>query len=125
MATLSAYPQPDYANSLNGSVSGAQGTIATGSQSGVITVGQHRIIHIAACVSPVGANRCALSYTLGNSSATGTTTAPNPTAASPFFLGDEGWILDTGFYDQINLGNVAAYNGAVTISYSISVLSKF
>lgn len=125
MATLSAYPQPDYANSLNTSVSGAQGTITTGSQSGIITVGQHRIIHIAACVAPVSASRCAVSFTLGNSVASGTTTAPNPTSTSPFFLGDEGWTLDTGFYDQINLGNVAAYNGAVTISYSVSILSKF
>lgn len=125
MSVLSVFSQPDYQNSVNTQVAGAQGTMATGTSSGVITVGQRRIIHIAATVSPVGANRCAVSYTLGNSVTTGTTTAPTPTASSPFFLGDEGWTLDTGFYDQINLANVAAYNGAVSLSYSVTILSKF
>lgn len=99
-----------------------QGLLATTESSGVITVGAHRILHICASVSPVSSSRCALSYTLGNSTGT---VAPTPGASSPFFLGDEGWSIDTGFYDQINLANLSALNGGVTLAYSVSVLSKF
>jgi hypothetical protein len=125
MATLTAYAQPDYQNSLNSSVSGAQGTLASGTSSGVITVGQRRLLHLSAINTGTTSNRCAISYTLGNSAATGPTTAPTPVAASPFFLGDEGWIIDTGFYDQINLANLATYNGASAVADSVSILSKF
>lgn len=98
------------------------GTLGSGATSGALTVGQHRLLHISSSVSPTSSSRCAVSYTLGLSS--GTMAAP-PTSSSPFFLGDEGWIIDTGFYDQINLANIAAYNGVVTISYSVTILSKF
>lgn len=123
MATVSSYPQLDYADSTN--ITLAQGSLATGVSSGVITVGQHRLIHVSACVRPVTANRSTISYTLGNSAATGSTPAPTPTASSPFLLGDEGYVIDTGFYDQINLANIAVYNGANSLSYSLSILSKF
>ncbi len=123
MATLTSYTILDYADDLLHPAT--QGTLLTGTSSGVITVGQHRLIHISAKVNTNGANRCGISYTLGNSVATGTTLAPTPTASSPLFLGDEGYIVDTGLYDQINLANIAAYNGAVTIVFSISLVSKF
>lgn len=123
MAILTSYTQLDYTDSVGHPTT--QGTLTTGTSSGVITVGKYRLIHISAKVNTNGANRCALSFTLGNSAATGTAPAPTPTASSPFFLGDEGYIVDTGLYDQINLANIAAYNGAVTVVYSISLLSKF
>jgi len=122
MGVLTAFPTPDYENSV--SISGAQGTLLTGTSSGVIAVGQHRLIHISATVVPVNTSRNCISYTFGNSAATGTTPAPTPTASSPFLLGDEGYVVDTGFYDQNNLANIAAYNGAVSLAYSISLLSK-
>ncbi len=102
-----------------------QGTLLTTESSGPITVGQHRLIHISAKVNTNGANRCAISYTMGNSAATGGTPAPTPVNSSPFLLGDEGYIVDTGMYDQINLATLSAYNGASTIVYSVSLLSKF
>lgn len=119
MATLTSYLQPDYADSLG---TNRQGSLATGISSGPITVGKNRFIHICASVAPISANRCALSYTMGNSTGT---TAPTPVSTSPFLLGDEGYTFDTGLYDQINVANLAAYNGAVSMSYSISLLSKF
>lgn len=99
-----------------------QGVLLTGESSGVITVGQHRIIHIASSVSPAASTRTAISFSLGLSTGT---TAATPVATSPFFLGDEGWTIDTGLYDQINLANLATYNGSSTITYSVSILSKF
>jgi hypothetical protein len=120
MATLTAILTPDFTNS--GQITGAQGTVASGASTGVITVGKRRILHLSAII-PTGSGRCALSYTLGLSTGT---TAPTPTNSSPFFMGDEGWTIDTGeSFDQINFFNSASYNSAVTISYSISVMSKY
>src|SRR6266478_9086268 len=123
MATLTSYTILDYADDLLHPAT--QGTLLTGTSSGPITVGQHRLIHISAKVNTNGANRCAISYTMGNSAATGGTPAPTPVNSSPFLLGDEGYIVDTGMYDQINLATLSAYNGASTIVYSVSLLSKF
>jgi hypothetical protein len=121
MATPTGYLVADYANSVT--VAGAQGTLATTVASGVITVGKRRIIHIASLNTTATSSRCALRYTLGISTGTN---APTPTASSPFFLGDEGWSIDMGdLYDQINLANLAADNGASSVAYSISIMSKF
>lgn len=121
MATITAYLVPDYANSIT--VSGAQGTMATTASSGAITTGKRRIVHISALNIGATTSRCAVRYTLGLSTGT---TAPTPTASSPFFLGDEGWTIDLGdLYDQINLANLAADNGANTLAYSVSLMSKF
>jgi hypothetical protein len=100
----------------------AVGVLKTTESSGPITVGQHRLIHISGMNTGTQSNRCALSYTMGLSTGT---TAPTPTNSSPFVLGDEGWAIDTGFYDQINIANQATYNGAATVQYSVSILSKF
>ncbi len=122
MAVLAAYPQPDYQNSLTSQVPNSQGLLLTDTDSGVITVGLRRIIHLAATAAPASANRCAVSYTLGLSTGV---TAPVPVNSSPFFLGDEGWSIDTGVYDQIRIKNLSFYNGAITMAYSVSILSKF
>lgn len=122
MATLTGFWIPDFANTVAPVAGTTTGSLATGTSSGVITVGQRRLLHISAAVAPTSASRCVLSYTLGSSAGPN---APTPGAASPFFLGDEGWVIETGQYNQINLANIAAYNGAVTISYSVSILSKF
>jgi hypothetical protein len=123
MATYTSIWTPDYSNSIAPLAGTPTGTIATGASSGVITVGKRRIIHIVGINVTTPANLTAVSYTMGLSTGT---VAANPVATSPFFTCDEGFTIDTGdMYDQINLGNVAAYNGAITLAYSITIFSKF
>jgi hypothetical protein len=127
MATVTAFLTPDYANSASVSNSTAvltAGSPGVGTTAGPLTYGKRRLLHVSALNTGTLSNRCALSYTLGLSTGT---TAPTPTATSPFFMGDEGLILDLGdLYDQVQLGNDSTKNGnATTVAYSISVMSKY
>lgn len=132
MATPTAYTVVDYANTIT--IVGSSGVltttgVGTNAATGPITIGKdHRIIHIAALITAPATSqqRGLIRYTLGQSKGT---TAPTPTTSSPGFMGDENWTIDLNdVYDQINLASYAADNGVTnptTISYSISVLSKF
>jgi hypothetical protein len=122
MATMTAYLTPDYANTV--SVSAATGTIVASTPTGVITVGKRRILHISAMNTNSQSSRCAVRYTLGLSTGTA---AASPTTSSPFFLGDEGWTIDTGdLYDQLNFNQFVADNGTgAAIIYSITIMSKY
>jgi len=124
VATITAFLQPDYQNSV--SVANSTGTLASGAggitAGAALTFGKRRLLHIAALNSTTS-SRCAVSYTLGLSTGT---LAVAPTTTSPFFMGDEGWTIDQGdLYDQIRLGNDSAKNGNLAINYSISIMSKF
>ena len=121
MATMTAYLTPDYANTIT--VTGSAGLLATTTSSGVIVVGKRRLLHLSALNTGSTTSRCALRFTLGLSTGV---VAPAPTSTSPFFLGDEGWMIDTGdLYDEINLANLAADNGANSLAYSIVIMSKY
>src|ERR1700752_197753 len=127
MATVTAFLQTDYANSV--SVSNSTAVLTAGSPGGgataaPLTYGKRRILHIVAMNTGTQSNRCAVSYTLGLSTGT---TAPTPTSSSPFFMGDEGLTIDLGdLYDQLQLAHDSTKNGnASTVAYSISVMSKY
>lgn len=121
MASFTSVWVPDYANTV--SIAATTAILATATASGPITVGKRRLLHIVAIDVTTVANLVAVSFTMGLSTGT---TAPSPVAASPFFISNEGLIIDTGdLYDQINIGNLAAYNAAASLAYSITILSKF
>jgi hypothetical protein len=127
MATVTAFLQPDYANTVSVTNSTAiltAGSPGVGTTASPLTFGKRRILHISAINTGTQSNRAAVSYTLGLSTGI---TAPTPTATSPFFMGDEGFTIDLGdLYDQLQLGNDSTKNGnASTVAYSISVMSKF
>lgn len=123
MATTSAIFPIDYQKSQ---AAGLVGTIATTANTGPITVGRYQIFQIAMVnqTTPAtpGAQSQALRFTLGNSTGTA---APTPTSASPFFVSTHENIFEfSAAYDQINLANLAADNGAVTVAYAIIPLAK-
>jgi hypothetical protein len=127
MSTMTAFLTPDYANTVSVSNTTAiltAGSPGVGTTASPLTFGKRRILHIAAMNTGTQSNRASVSYTLGLSAGT---TAPTPTATSPFFMGDEGWTIDLGdMYDQIQLGNDSTKNGsASTVAYSVSVMSKY
>lgn len=120
MATMAATYTPDFPGSQ---ATGLVGTIATTANTGVIQIGKYRLFKIVVSVQPIAATAPILRFTLGISTGT---TAPTPVATSPFVLGSGENIFETnGSYDQINLANLAADNGAVTVAYTILPLSKF
>ena len=121
MATMTAFLVPDYANTI--SVTNSTAVLTQNTSTAALTYGKRRLLHIAAMNTSAQANRGAVVYTLGLSTGT---TAPAPASTDPFFMGDEGLTIDLGdFYDQIRLYNDSAKNGAASLAYSISVMSKF
>lgn len=125
MATITGYLTPDYDGTL--AVTGSVGTIATTAATGAIVVGKHRImrIYLNRQTSPSNANeKFTVRFTMGNS-VTGHT-APTPTSSSPFITTDNIAEIDTGdAYDSINLANLAADNSAITLGYTVLLMSKF
>lgn len=118
MATVTAVFVPDYANTIT--VSSNEGTLTNGSVSGAITLGAHRLFMLSAKDTTTPSSISQISFTMGLSTGT---TAPSPTASSPFFSLTQNLVFDTGMYDQINLGNF--HNATDSIDYSIVLLSKF
>ena len=101
------------------------GTIATTANTGALVVGKRRLIRIFLQnqTSPATASQYAIRFTLGLSTGT---VAPTPDSTAPFFTSNQEFTIDTGdLYDEINLANLAADNGSVTIAYAIVPLSKF
>lgn len=124
MATTQAVFTPDYAKSQS---AGLVGTIATTANTGVIALGKYQVFKVVMInqTTPAtpGAASQALRFTLGSSAGA---VAPTPTSASPFFVSSQENIFElSAAYDQINLANLAADNGAVTIGYAIIPLAKF
>lgn len=125
MATVTGFLTPDYDGIV--AIPAATGTIATGATTGAIVLGKRRLfrIYISRITTPSNANeKFILRFTLGNS-VTGHAAA-TPTSSSPMITTDALDIYDTGdSYDSINLANLAADNSAITIGYSIVLMSKF
>ncbi|SRR6266446_5677241 len=121
MSTMTAFLVPDYANTV--SVTNSTAILTQNTSTAALTFGKRRILHISGMNTSSQANRGAVSYTLGLSTGT---TAPAPGSTDPFFMGDEGLTIDLGdVYDQIRLYNDSSKNGASSLAYSISVMSKF
>lgn len=119
MATQGASLIPDYQATQG---AGLVGTIATTANTGAIKVGVYRIFKLVFSVQPIAATPALLRFTLGNSTGTA---APTPVATSPLLRSDQENIFElNNVYDQINLANLAADNGAVTVAYSIIPLAK-
>ena len=125
MATVTGFLTPDYDGII--AIPACTGTIATASSTGAIVLGKRRLfrIYIARVTTPSNANeKFILRFTLGNS-VTGHA-ATTPTSSSPMITTDALDIYDIGeAYDSINLANLAADNTAITLAYSIVLLSKF
>jgi|SRR6267142_218953 len=132
MATMGGIFIPDYSGTVTTIPSGFSnwvGTIATTLSSGPIFLGHYRLwkLTILNQTAPPNSGVCAVRFTLSDSrSATPTATAPTPIATSPFLhsFHENIWELNAAF-DQINLTNLAADNGAITIAYSVMPLVKF
>jgi hypothetical protein len=118
MATLTATYTPDYANTIT--TTNAEATLANTVASGIIQLGQHRLFMVSAKDTTTPAALAQISFTFGLSTGT---TAPTPTATSPFWSLSQALVFDTGFYDQIQLANF--HNGTDSIDYSVVLLSKF
>ncbi len=120
MATFQSVWTPNYQDSK--AIANLTGTLATTASTGPLTVGKSRIIRIFAFAATTAPVPVSLRYSLGISTGT---TAPTPTAAMPFFFTNQVIEIELGSnYDQINFTNLAADNGAVTLNYSISVMSR-
>jgi hypothetical protein len=120
MATMGGIFTPDYDGSQ---ASGFVGTIATTANTGAIVLAKYRLWKLAFTVQPISASAPVLRVTFGNS-VTGHT-AITPTATSPFLHSfHENFFELDGSIDSINLANLAADNGAVTIAYAILPLVR-
>jgi hypothetical protein len=119
MSTLGIVFCPDYAGSQ---ATGLVGSIATTANTGPIQLGKYRIFKVVMVDAGTPATPPVLRFTLGNSTGT---VAPTPTSASPFMHASQENIFElNGSYDQINLANLAADNGAITVGYCIIPLAK-
>jgi X-X-X-Leu-X-X-Gly heptad repeat protein len=119
MATMAAVFTIDYANTAT--LTNGTGTLASGVASGIIQLGKHRVYQISVKDTTTAASISQISFTAGNSAGT---VAPAPTGSSPFLSVTQSLVFDTGEeYDQIQLANF--HNGADSIDYSVTVLSKF
>ncbi len=122
MATVGGIFIPDYYGSKT---AGMVGTIATTANTGPIYVGKYRLWKIVFDVQPGGTTgrSVSLRFTTGNTVLGAA--APTPDAASPFFHSYQENIFEMdGSIDSINLANLAADNGAITIAYSILPLAR-
>lgn len=122
MATMGGIFTPDYDGSQ---AAGFVGTIATTANTGAIILGKYRLWKIVFDVQPGGTTgrTVLLRFTIGNSVIGHT--AITPTATSPFFHSLQENIFEMdGSVDSINLANLAADNGAITVAYSILPLTR-
>jgi len=113
---------PDYDGSQ---ATGLVGTIATTANTGAIVLGKYRLWKIVFDVQPGGTTgrSVLLRFTIGNSVLGHT--AITPTSTSPFMHSyHENFFEFDGSVDSINLANLSADNGAVTVAYSILPLTR-
>jgi hypothetical protein len=125
MSTYASIWSPDLTQSAGVStpITNSVGSLATTTSSGVIQLGKHRLIRISFMVTPAAATIVGLRITFGLSTGT---TAATPAATSMLLTNNQEIIFDTGeTFDQMQLTNLAADNGSVTIAYTVTPLSKF
>jgi hypothetical protein len=120
MATMGGIFTPDYDGSQ---ATGLVGVLTTGTNSGAIVLGKYRLWKLTFTIQTITATAPVLRFTTGNSVLGHT--APTPTSTSPFLHSFHENIFEMdGSIDSINLANLAADNGAVTIAYSILPLTR-
>lgn len=125
MSTYASVWSPDLTQAAGVStpITNSVATLATTASSGIIQLGKHRLIRISFMVIPASASIVGLRATFGLSSGT---TAGTPTAVSMLLTNNQEIVFDTGeTFDQMQLTNLAADNGAVSIAYAVTPLSKF
>ena len=113
---------PDYDGSQAASF---VGTIATTANTGAIVLGKYRLFKVVFDVQPGGTTgrSVLLRFTIGNSVLGHA--AITPTATSPFLHSYQENIFELdGSVDSINLANLAADNGAITIAYNLLPLVR-
>jgi len=123
MATMGGIFIPDYDGSQ---ASGLVGTIATTASTGAIVLGKYRLwkLTLVNQTTPPNSGVCAVRFTTGISVAPGHT-APTPTSASPFLHSfHENFFEFDGSIDSINLANLTADNGSITIGYCLLPLTR-
>lgn len=122
MATMGGIFIPDYDGAL---AAGFVGTIASAGNTGAIILGKYRLWKLTLInqTTPPNSGVCAVRFTVGNSVIGHV--AITPTSASPFLHSfHENFFEFDGSVDSINLANLAADNGAITIAYSLLPLAR-
>ena len=99
------------------------GILATGTSSGVIILAKNRLYKVTFIANPTGANILGLRITLGLTTGT---VAATPTGSNPLLINYHENVFSTGdMYDSLNLTNLAADNGAISVGYSVIPVSAF